>query len=113
MKIIAVDFDGCIVADRYPDIGKAIPETINNLKAERRNNTKLILWTCRRDEQLAAAVEYCKSIGLEFDAVNENLPELIDQFGGDTRKIYVDEYWDDKAVKMPYMTEQKGAVTNE
>ena len=71
------------------------------LKAEKSNGAKLILWTCRRDERLATAVEYCKTIGLTFDAINENLPEMIDYFGGDTRKIYADVYIDDKALRMP------------
>lgn len=44
------------------------------------------------------AVDYCKKAGLEFDTVNENLPELIEAYGGDTRKINADVYFDDKAV---------------
>lgn len=101
MKIIAVDFDGCIVEDNFPGIGIAIPETIEILKKEKGSGAKLILWTCRRGERLVTAVEYCKTIGLTFDAINENLPEMIDYFGGDTRKIYADVYIDDKALRMP------------
>jgi len=104
MRIIAVDFDGCLVTDKFPDIGEAIPETISRLRAEKENGAKLILWTCRVNERLTAAVEWCIRNGLCFDAVNENLPEIIEAFGGDTRKIYATEYWDDRAVRMPEVT---------
>ena len=33
-KIIAVDFDGCLVIDNFPGIGEPIYETIEALKAE-------------------------------------------------------------------------------
>jgi hypothetical protein len=32
-----------------------------------------------------------------FDAINENLPVNVAAFGNDCRKIFADEYWDDKA----------------
>ena len=34
---------------------------------------------------------------VEFDAVNENLPEIIERYGSDGRKIYADVYIDDKS----------------
>ena len=49
---------------------------------------------------LEVALEWCRARGLEFDAANENLPDLIEQYGGDCRKISADEYWDDKAVNV-------------
>lgn len=39
--------------------------------------------------------------GIIFDAVNENLPEIIEAFGGDCRKIFANEYIDDRAIPMP------------
>ncbi len=33
------------------------------------------LWTCRAGEALSKAVEWCREHDLEFDAVNDNLPE--------------------------------------
>ena len=41
---------------------------------------------------------WCAARGIAFDAVNENLPEIVERFGGDTRKVFADEYLDDKAV---------------
>lgn len=33
--------------------------------------------------------------------MNEPWPELKEQFGNDSRKIFATEYWDDRAVEMP------------
>lgn len=99
-RIVAVDFDGTLCEDNYPKIGEANEELIEYLKAWKKWGGKLILWTCRNGGKLLDAVEWCEKRGLIFDAVNENLPEIIDQVGGDTRKIFADEYIDDKNVNM-------------
>ena len=97
-KIIAVDFDGCLCENKWPEIGKPKEAIIRQLLAEREWGAKLILWTCREGKMLAEAVEWCRGFGLEFDAVNANLPEMNAMYGNDSRKIGADEYWDDKAV---------------
>lgn len=97
-KIIAVDFDGTLCTDKYPEIGSPARGLINLLKSRKEAGDKLILWTCRVGERLQEAVGWCSQSGLEFDAVNENLPEMIEYFGQDTRKIHADVYIDDKAV---------------
>jgi hypothetical protein len=100
-KIIAVDFDGCIVEDNFPDIGNSIRETLDALLAEQEQGAKIILWTCRRGAQLDDATDWCKAHGIKLDAVNENLPEMVELYGEDARKIFASEYWDDRARKMP------------
>lgn len=102
LRIIAVDFDGCICKNRWPEIGLPIRSTIRRLKEEREAGSKLILWTCRRDDLLRAAVDACRTWGISFDAVNENIPEVVLQYGGkESRKITATEYWDDRAVRVP------------
>ena len=96
-KIIAVDFDGTIVEDRYPDIGKPKYGVIVNIKALRACGVKVIIWTSRNGDWLEDALEFCESIGLEFDAVNTNIDEVKELTGMDTRKVYADLYLDDKA----------------
>ena len=96
--IYAVDFDGTLCESVWPDIGEPNMALIEHLKKRRAQGNKIILWTCRAGERLENAVEWCKIYGLEFDAVNENLPEAIKQYGGDGRKIHADVYIDDKAV---------------
>ena len=104
-KIIAVDFDGTLAISKFPDIGKPIQNTIALLKKEQKKGARLILWTCRANEHLAAAVEWCKQQGLHFEAVNENLPDIIAAFGSDTRKIFANVYIDDRGVNISELTE--------
>lgn len=95
-NIIAVDFDGTLCTNKYPDIGEPNKNLIAYLKKRQSNGDKLILWTSRNEDQTRQAVEWCKAQGLTFDAVNENLPEIIEAFGGDSRKIFANEYIDDR-----------------
>ena len=87
MMIYAVDFDGTLCENSYPAIGKPNIPLILHFKTIKAMGHKLILWTCREGELLTQAVEWCKQWGVEFDAVNENLPELIKKFGNDCRKM--------------------------
>ena len=44
-------------------------------------------------------MDACRSVGLEFDYINQNAPEIIEMHGGsDCRKIYADVYLDDHAI---------------
>lgn len=97
-KAIAIDFDGCLCENRWPEIGEPHMDVINAAIAERENGAALILWTCRAGERLGEAVAWCAGFGLTFDAVNANLPERIAHFKTESRKVSADEYWDDQAV---------------
>ena len=99
--IVAVDFDGTLCEAAWPSIGKANVNLIQYLLYIQKKGVKLILWTCRVGERLTEAIEWCKDHGLIFDAVNENLPEAIERFGSDSRKIYADMYIDDRSI-MPF-----------
>ena len=59
---------------------------------------KLILWTCREGVSLQNAIDFCRHNDLEFDAINDNLPETIEKYGSNSRKISCDYYIDDRAV---------------
>ena len=106
-RVIAVDFDGCLCGNRWPKIGEANKGVIHTLIRLRDNGTQLILWTCRTGALLDDAVSWCKENGLTFDAVNDNIPERIALYVGDTRKVFADEYWDDRARIVKY---QRGAA---
>ena len=95
-NIIAVDFDGTLCENKWPEIGMPNEELIEYLKKRQANGEKLILWTSRNEEQTKEAVEWCKKYGLIFDAVNDNLPEIMEAFGGNCRKIFANEYIDDR-----------------
>ncbi len=98
MKVIAVDFDGCLCEDKWPDIGEPNQHVINALVKRKSEGTKIILWTCREGQHLQAAVMWCLNHGLKFDAINDNLEENKVAYGNNCRKVWADEYWDDKAI---------------
>ena len=95
--IIAVDFDGTLCMDCFPEIGVQNMPLIRNLRKSQELGDKLILWTCRAGDKLQEAVEWCREHGLLFDAVNDNLPEMVEKWGSNSRKITADIYIDDKA----------------
>lgn len=98
---VAVDFDGTLCENKWPQIGRPHDVMIRAVKEARARGARLILYTCREGERLAEAAAWCEAQGIHFDAVNENLPEWIAQYGGDCRKISCHELWDDLAVTVP------------
>jgi len=97
-QIIAVDFDGTLCFSKWPELGEPNRPLIEYLKVWRNQGNKLILWTCRGGEALEKAVSWCQEQQLEFDAVNDNLPEVIEMYGNNSRKVTCDYYIDDKAM---------------
>ena len=96
-RIIGVDFDGTLAITRgtYPKIQGPIQEVIDYVKSEQEAGAYLVLVTMREGEVLDQAVEWCKEQGLEFDAVNDNLPHMKEFFKNNPRKIFCSEYLDD------------------
>lgn len=97
MSVIAVDFDGTLCKEKWPDIGDPNTALIEWLISRQTMGDKLILWTCRVGDMLDHAVMWSLKHGLKFDAVNANLPENIEKYGNDCRKVFADIYLDDKA----------------
>lgn len=96
--IIAVDFDGTLCENAWPEIGQAKIGVLAAVKQAQEAGAKLILWTNRVGARLHDAIEWCAMRGLYFDAVNENLPETKAQYITDCRKICANIYLDDKAL---------------
>lgn len=111
IKVIAVDFDGTLFKTEYPTILEPIPGVVERAKREQAKGAKLVLWTCREGAELEAAVAACREQGIEFDAVNRNLPERVEEWGTDPRKVGADEYWDNRAV--PFLTLDTADVAKE
>ena len=104
-KKIAVDFDGTLCEYAFPKIGNQTPEQkelLELLIELKKAGHKIILWTNRGDNDeykvLTEAVDWCRSKGLEFDAVNENLSDQK-KISGYSPKIMADYYIDDKALQ--------------
>lgn len=95
MLRVAVDFDGTIVENEYPAVGKPMLFAFETLKELQRRGFVLILWTVRTGKFLDEAVDFCRQNGVEFYAVNRNHPE--EQLDADTpRKLDVDIFIDDR-----------------
>lgn len=95
---IAVDFDGTIVEHKFPEIGKEKPFAVDTLRRLAAEGHKIILWTSREGELLDAAVEFCRKKGLEFYAVNSNVPDgsLFSDARRQATKVTADVYIDDR-----------------
>lgn len=107
--IIAVDFDGVLSANgAWPETGAPNLTLIHWLSDMRQIGHKVILWTCRVGDALDNAVSFCKDYGLEFDAVNDNVPEIIQKFGINRRKVTADLYIDDKNEIMDFSFGESG-----
>lgn len=97
-RTIAVDFDGTIVANAYPSIGKPLLFAFDTLKKLQKEGNVLILWTYRTGKKLEEAVDFCKEHGITFYAVNKSYPEEV--MGHDiSRKINADVFIDDRDVR--------------
>ena len=95
--IIAIDFDGTIVEDGYPSIGKPRIFAFETLRKLQENGHRLILWTYRSGNRLEEAVAFCNENGIEFYAINKSFEE--DQFETTkSRKIYADLFIDDRNI---------------
>ncbi|WP_136479990.1 BT0820 family HAD-type phosphatase [Cognatitamlana onchidii] len=95
--IIAVDFDGTIVEDAYPKIGKPQIFAFETLKMLQEEGHRLILWTYRSGDKLNEAVQFCKDNGIHFYAVNQSFPEEEYDFSI-SRKIHADLFIDDRNI---------------
>lgn len=106
-KTIAVDFDGTLCENKFPDIGAPKPLVIEYIKRQAAAGAHIILYTCRENgtkrNLLDEALQFCAEQGIELYAVNENPDNTFSEeygtsFGG--RKVFADIYIDDKSVNV-------------
>lgn len=94
-KIMAVDFDGCLVKNKFPEIGELNNELADYLRKEKDyNNTEIIIWTCRSEKYIEPVRKFLKENNIPFDYINENVEWLPFET---SRKVYADIYIDDRA----------------
>lgn len=100
--IIAVDFDGILCENKFPEIGPPIYPVISAVRELIDAGHEVVLWTSRNGAELEAAVKWCEDRGLRFCAVNEPAPtneeKYRDVYPIQTRKIYADIYIDDHSI---------------
>ena len=95
MSIIAVDFDGTVVENRFPFIGDEKNGAIETLKDLQKAGNEIIIWTCRTDtKDIASMMEFFNSHDFKPNYVNENSKNI--DFNC-YPKIYADYYFDDRS----------------
>lgn len=110
--IVAVDFDGTLCRDEFPEIGSPNYRMISLVREIIDAGHEVVLWTSRADDRLVEAVRWCEDRGLHFCAVNENAPSNQARYEGEypngTRKVYADVYVDDKDARFRLTVAEKG-----
>lgn len=93
--IIAVDFDGTLVANDFPNIGNINQDIVDWVRKQKEKGATIILFTTRKDEKLQEALDFCNKNNIPIDCANEN-PEWLDfETSG---KVFADLYLDDRAI---------------
>ncbi len=98
MPIIKLDFDGTVVTEAFPNIGEPIPMALETIKKLNQHGYNLILWTCRENEHLDAAVDFFKKHGIHFDAVNSGHHNNPYRHLPPSRKPFAHYHIDDKNI---------------
>jgi len=88
----AVDFDGTIVENKFPEIGEIISGKVDELNAlwEDLSNI-IIIWTCRSGDFENQARAFLNKNKIPYDFINEN---PVVNFG--SRKIFANVYHDNR-----------------
>ena len=93
---IAIDFDGTLCEEEYPNIGRGNTNVIAKVWEAIEKGHVLTLWTCRQGKLLEKAVQWCKELGLNFRYYNGQSEKDLEHYGN-SRKIGSDLYVDDKS----------------
>lgn len=101
--VLAFDFDGTVVAHRFPSIGEELPGAIDGLRALARRGALLLLWTVRDGAMLAAAVAFLKQREVPIWSVNANPLSR-----SSSPKVMADAVVDDMAIGCPTVADASG-----
>jgi hypothetical protein len=80
----------------FPLIGEMKPNANVVINCLYQCGDNIIINTCRAGEYADNAKQWLIDNRISFTTFNENLPELIEKYGSDTRKMSGDVYIDDK-----------------
>lgn len=91
--MLAIDLDGTILRDEYPDCGEPIPNIAKELSALRDAGWVVIVWTVRHHVKDVQA--HLDAHKIPYDYINENPWGPAED---KSRKMYADVYVDDRAI---------------
>lgn len=96
--IIAVDFDGTLCENKFPEIGAPKLDVIEAIKNMQEEGHEFILWTCRMGDNLDQALKFLDNYNLHFSKINQDSEVHLNMYEGRPRKIGADFYVDDRAL---------------
>lgn len=98
-KFVGIDFDGTIVEDEFPKVGKTKRGALRTIKRIMNSGNYVVIWTCRDYGIIQEFIDKNFHPKYQFNLyVNENPPQLRAKWGNDPRKIGVDLFIDDKNI---------------
>lgn len=98
---IAVDFDGVLVRDDYPEMGYVIRDPLwGILKTLSFMGVSILFWSCRSGQKEQEAVKILEKVFSRV-SMNTNSPGRVRLFGSDPRKLSADLYIDNHALGFP------------
>ena len=109
-KIYAIDFDGTIVKNKWPEIGEPVKEVVDFILGIQERDDEWILLTMREGEKLQEAIEWCIYNGLTPTAINDNIPRMKEFFKNNPRKIFANCYIDDNNAGGVYLPPLDGKM---
>lgn len=99
--VIAVDYDYTLCyGSSFPGRGTLRPLAAAIMSAWSLEGHTIILHTCRSGEALQEAMDHLRENDIPFHYVNENIPDMIALYGGDTRKVSCDLSFDDRSLPL-------------
>lgn len=97
---IALDLDGVLWPDTWPEIGPVDREMVRAIGKVQHLGVQIVFWTCRERNLLDRAIWKCQDAGLvpTRGMVNVTPIERVQHFGSAPSKISADWYVDDRSV---------------
>ena len=96
--VIAIDFDGTIATLSFPEVGTLREGADIMIRRLHADGHRIIINTCRSGKYEGLAQDFLDEHLIPYDLINSNLPELVNQYKQDCRKISADIYIDDKCL---------------
>jgi len=96
--ILAIDFDGTVATDSFPEVGSLIKDADTVIRKFHEDGHDIIINTCRTGKYEGLAEYFLKKNNIPYHFINSNLPRVIDFYKQDCRKISADYYIDNRNI---------------
>src|SRR5574344_107191 len=103
--VIAIDFDGTIVKDDFPEVGKPFKHSIETINDMLKDGYEIIIWTARSGINLHNAKMLLKKEGLNTThknlTFNDHSRYMLSRYDSRSSKVGASVYIDDKGYGAP------------